>query len=405
MTFGVSRFISARRASHAIIALAAAVAALMVRNEAAYLAVFSFFMLMAAAWPDRRALLVAAGAGAAAFALVMAWSVERAAIMHDPRLIGSLNNSTGQQLFWRIYVQSGESDRDWQLHSWRCVRDRYPEPDCARGPTRDHVIHPENGPASRRLGEIVRDWGARSGYDPDQFIADYFAYPSGAGMGERVDPRLDKKAVAVNEAIRLFGLKGADDFLKQVCIEAMVAHHEAVYSMAASTSFYFGMSFMGLVHFMRSPTISGFPFFANWGGDAYETFPVNFADQAHLSMTPALWRAYLRAGEKSASSLDSELLSLGRLAHNIVRNTIGLTVLVTLPALLFARDRLLAFYLFGCFGLLLAAYAMGFGYNMRMEHPLFSLMVMVWIPAADVLIRKIAASARRLHLTMRGAPR
>jgi len=406
--FATARFIigKPRKFAYAILAISGGVAALMMHGEGVYLAIFSFLMLLIATWPMRRLALKVALAGGAALALVMAWSVERAAILGDPTVIGSLSNISGKQLFGRIYVDSA-----YEIHRWRCVVAQ----SCASQAM--SPISSENGPATRRLFEIVRDWAIRSGYEPGALLADFVVNPTEGDQGRRPYNRLD---IAWNESLRLYGYSKYDKFLMRVAIEAIVAHPEIIYGMIANASDWFGISFEALVQDLRSPRDFVFPFFANGGVDTYEVSGMNIKSFAPENTNPyisqriaryepiaranallaqkymprELLQAYQKANEKPMRVLDWQLLDVGREAHNLVRNGAGFVLFLTWPFLIFARPRLLALYLVGCLALFVAAYTLAFGYNMRYEHVVMTIMVMVAAMSAYTLVRIVA---RILH--------
>jgi len=265
-----------------------------------------------------------------------------------------------------------------------------------------------------------------SGHEPKAFLADFVADPTEGPEGRPYN----RLAVASNESLRLYGYAKSDNFLMRVAIEAIVAHPEIIYGMAANASEWFGISFEALVHDLRSPRDFVCPFFTNWRADAYEVLGLDaggllrkvatpsYASQmimaneapakgaaavAVKTMTPALWQSYQKANEGSmGSDLDWELLSAGRFAHSLVLNVAGFLVLVTLPFFTFARHRLLAFYLLAAFGLHLCAYTAGFGYNMRYQHLMLSLMVMAATIPSYTLVR---LAARPLNILWGARPR
>src|ERR1700688_1494701 len=152
--FGVARFLATKSARYAAIAIGAAVAGLMVRNEAVYLAMLYFVIMVVSAWARRRPLAAVLVSGGIALTLVMAWSAERAVIMGDSALIGSLSNYLGHQLFARVYASIGG-----QVRYWQCVIATAPDPACKVGTVPIALlVRPENGPATRQLAGLIHDW-------------------------------------------------------------------------------------------------------------------------------------------------------------------------------------------------------------------------------------------------------
>ena len=383
-TFAVARFIDARRPQAAALAIGAALAALMVRNEALYFAVFVFAFVLFLSWPARRRLLKVALSGAAALAVVMAWSAERASIMGNPALVGSLNNFLGHQLFWRVYIALPAPVRFWQ-----CVVVLPRDPSCEDGSTPIALlVQPENGAATRRLADLVTDWAKDHRQDPKAFLADFLANPS-------IEPPRDWFGLAGRVAVDRLGITGGDDLLREVALEAVKAHPEILYMMAASVSPYLGISFENFWYALRYPSNAGPILFANWGEDAMEAMPFNIRDLARQALRDELWREYRTSNEVPLTSLDKALLHLSRTARSLVRNTFGLVFLVTLPALLWARPRTLVLFLSGSFALMLGAYAVGFGYSMRFEHVILPLMLILSASAIETLVRGIAGRLRR----------
>ncbi len=414
MVLGVARFTAARRPrpKYAIIALGSAVAALMMRNEGLYLGLLSFVVLFMAAWPDRRLLKAVALTGAAAFAVVMAWSVARAAIMGDPAAIGSLSNYSGHQLFIRVYATSA-----LEVRRWRCAVVQPAEPGCASGRLPLVLFGPENGPATRRLLGMVRNWAVMSGYDPERFLAEFASNPT-EGYDQPLYTRLN---VALNESLRLDGYEKSDELLMRVVVEAVRAHPDILYGMIANASSWFGISFEALVRDLRSPRDFVFPFFEGWGWQdpepyevsginapallqravpesylwrmvkQYEAPAANAARVARMTMAPELWQSYEGANEASMSRpLDWQFLTLAQTIRGWMRNVVGFVLFLGWPVLLFARPRLLSLYVLGCIALCLAAYSAGFGWGARYQHLTILLMIVasaLWLHAVARIVR------------------
>ncbi len=382
--FAVARFIDARRPQAAALAIGAAVAPLMVRNEALYFAIFVFAVLLFLAWPVGRRLLTVALFGAAALAVVMAWSAERAIIMGNPALVGSLHNLFGHQLFWRVYASLPGPVRFWQ-----CVVVLPRDPSCNDGSTPlALLVQPKNGPATRRLADLVADWAVEYHQDPKATVAAFVGKPSD-------ELPVDWNGLAANVAVNRLGPVEGDELLRQAAVEAIKAHPEILYMMAASISPYFGISFENFWYALRYPRNAGPILFANWGEDAMEALPFNLHDLARQDLQSKLWSEYRKSNEAPATSFDKALLHLSRTGRNLVRDLAGLVFLVTLPALLWARPRALAVFLLGSFALMLGAYAVAFGYSMRFEHVILPLMLMLTVVAIETLVRGIAGRLRR----------
>ena len=384
MALGVSRFLIRPGAGYAVLVVASAVAAILMRTEALYLSLLAVIVMAIAAWPERRALWTLAASSAAAVAVVMAWSVERAAILGDPSLIGSLNNYHGHTLFYRVYITLPPEAR-----FWHCVVSRIADPTCGDGSSFTPLVEPTNGPASRALAELVSEWAASDSRTqfpdrtPQQIFADFFAKPSEGGS-------FDRFGLANWLAVRFLGYIKGDELLGEVALEAVRAHPETLGMMAGSVMPYFGISFRNIAYYFKYAKIFGPFVFANWQVDGYESQPFNAA-LVQPALSPELYREYQASWQTPPTRLEQALLAIGRTAHNVIRNAAGLVLLLTWPALWWARNRLLSFYLLGSFGLILATYTVAAGYSMRFEHVMLPFMLMISCGAVDTIIRAVGS--------------
>jgi len=384
-----SHFITAKRPKYAVFAMAAAFATLMVRNEGLYVAVLAFVALLIAAWPARRLMATVALAGLVVAVLTLGWSVERSRFLErrpGPSPIGSLSNFAGHQLYAQIYVQIM-----WDDYNWRCLY--FHSRTCKPALEPQRLVRPENGPATEHLAQLIRQWAKNSGYAPERFVSDYFDHPS----MDQGPP--DKLRLAWTEVIDRLGYVEGDRLLMRVCLEAIRARPEVPYVLAASSSPYFGISLQNLVAGMQGKAPLTHTFFSNWLEDYHENDPN--AAVARVTLPPDLLRAYENDHGRPVGPLAGELLRSGRAIHNFVRNVVGPLFLLTLPAILLTRRRELglALLLLGVLGLLLAVYAVAFGYELRAEHTVFPLMLMVTTISVHRLVGAFTRHRRRRAAT------
>src|SRR5208282_1484927 len=336
----VSRFISSKRPRYAIMAIAVATAAVLVRNEALYLGILALLVMAVAAWPRRRLLGTLALSGSLAFAALMAWSAERAHILGDPALIGSLSNYYGHTLFSRLYLTLGVPVR-----FWKCAIRHSRDPSCSYDSI--PLIYPENGPASHELGELVMQWATTGGRyrfpdeTPQQIVRDFFTEPTEASP-------FDRYGLASGLVQERFGDPKGDEFLARVAAEAFHARPLAFYMLTAGMPPYFGISFDNAANYLILGNKTGPVIFANWQEDGYEAQPYN-PDFVRPYLYPELFREYQDSAGAANDRWQQWLLHMGRIAHSVVRNSVGLVLLIASPLLLWTRRRALTFLLAGMF--------------------------------------------------------
>jgi hypothetical protein len=139
--------------------------------------------------------------------------------------------------------------------------------------------------------------------------------------------------------------------------------------------------------------------FANWQGDGNEAQPHN-PDFVRRYLYPELFRQYHDSAGAASDRWQQELPHMGRIAHSVVRNCVGLVLLAASPLLLRRRRRALAFLLVGMLGLMLGAYSLSSGYSMRFEHVMIPFMLMIAAIAADTLTHRIGARCLRKRVSL-----
>jgi len=375
VTAAFARFLATKRSLYAALATGSGFMAMMTRNEGLYVAVLAVLAMMWSAWGNRRRLRAVVLSAAVAVALVIAWSACRALILGNPSLFGALDASPGVQLFARVYWQTEPS-----AGFWRCMIHTPPGTEC--GGSHMVLVRPENGAATRRLAQLIHNWAARSGYEPDSFVADYFARPMDTS-------RVDKLSLTYTETVQYLGYRGSADLLLRTTWEAARAHPEVWLSVADAVAWYFGVSLENLAYRLKTPEHAGAVLFANWQEEPDDALPENIA---RGTLTPPLWRAYQTARAQPTAPFEQRLRTMGQTARSYVRNAVGLALLVTWPALFWIRPRALALFLLLVTAMMLGIYAMCDTYNTRFEHIVLPFMIM----AAALAVNRLALRFGRM---------
>ncbi|MGO8869147.1 MAG: ArnT family glycosyltransferase [Alphaproteobacteria bacterium] len=390
----VARFVATRRPGYAVLATAAGATGIMMRNEGLFLLVFAFFVMLWTAWPNRRPLRALVLSAGVALVLLLAWSAERARIMGDPALIGTLNNKMGHQLYVQVYTHSQRNPRNMGAKFWDCVVIRLELPECKSG---DDIIlvRPENGPATRRIAALVRGWAAASGYDPDQYVAEYFAKPLATTHGE-------KFWLPYTEAADRLGLIEANKLLLRAYFEAVKAHPAYLFSVATDVAWYFGVSLQNLTYqisaaFASTDPLSGTglslpastSFFANHIVDPYEALPGDDDRIARQVLPPDLLRLYKEQRAKPISAFKVKLHRLGDALRNLIRNAVGIVFLLAWSLFFVGRrgrHGVLSFYLLGSLAIMIGGYALAVNFDPRYEHIVLPALIVATVMAVHRLL-------------------
>lgn len=194
-------------------------------------------------------------------------------------------------------------------------------------------VRPENGPASKRLAEMFPG------------MLDHPSHENNWKIGQSVVDR--------------FGAIEGDVFLKQVVRETITPEIVKVFALDA-------VQFLG-VSFADKIVI--------WHHDTYETMPFNIAGIAQSTMTPGLWNQYTTSYRRKSKNL-AAIHRAGQQAHNLLRISLGVLLVLSIWFLPFTRHRWLAVFLFLTSGLLIGTAVLGFGFNVRYEHMILPFLLM-----------------------------
>ena len=382
----LSRYWFTRDRKYIYLTFAAGFAAMFTRWEAqAVLAVCAIALLACCATTDRRNFKAWAIAALVTVLSLTGWSLYRAIKMHDMRVFGSIQNGTGDQLFWWLYVFLPQ-----ELYQWEQVFDpavqeqrRHDPPDA--GPNY-HLVDIDNGPATQRLAALIRriakerpaeelfgservepgkgGFLTRLGGDPDRLISDIFDRPKGVYVFSV--PAEIKKELGPRDAQRL---------LLDVCTEA-IRRHPTFYVSKLSVA-------LGLVGIIADPgwALGGraeVPLLTMWGDMAYADVPFDLAGCTTGSLPPRmvaenLWDSKL----PRATTTYIRFMSLGR---NLLRNIVGPLFLLSLLMLPFAPARgLFSTVAASVIALIGVVATMGGGAYSRYEYGVLPLLLIVTV--------------------------
>jgi hypothetical protein len=346
MVFAYSRFYAAKRQLFIALAMTAGLVASMFRYEAVYLLALSSVLILAIEIHAKRwaSVKIACVSGFLVIAALCAWSWERSQIMGDPTIFGSLHNFTGRQMFWRVYVSLGGAARSYAFST--------PRDDAVDRWSPDHqtvlFVLPKNGPASAELATLS---GCCAGPYPQ-----YFAHPS------------DDLNWTIGEMVaQSKGRIEGDKFLRQVATEALLKYPKIFVLFAVQAVQYLGID-------IRSPGL-----FTVWNYDTTQTTPFNIGGIAEKWLSRPLYDAYVKSYQsyEGRAPWVKELYHSGQVALNVVRNGIGIAVVLTIWFLPFTRSKLLATFLLISAGLLCAASTIGAGYSSLYEHMIVPYLLML----------------------------
>jgi hypothetical protein len=375
LAFAASRFFVTEKRAYVYLAMGAAFAALMTRNEAVFIAIAVAVLQLAFALHrrNRTAIVAVCISSVVTLTATMTWSGLRAIGLKQPELFGSLSNYGGWQTFHRVYTSPlGSEARSYKFS-------RPPEDAADRWSTdRQRVIfvQAKNGPASAELATMMPG-----------LLED----PSEVHFGEIVTELLRRGDDGANTVGYHKGILYTDNFLRRVVRETVIAHPEVVPLIVLNATDYLGLSL---------PVANAWPppYFSLWSQDAYEALPFDIGQQASTSMRPRLFKKYADSQWPRPEWLNS-LHRAGQLSHNILRNTLGVVLSLTIWFLPLTRYRWLAAFVVATMALQAGAGAAGFGFNGRYEHMVIPYLLMTAVLSLEALWSWARALRRRTVAT------
>lgn len=356
IAFGLSRFIVTLKPLHGAVAMGAVLVALMMRNEAILvgIGVAGVGLTVAFQRQNWRAVVSFLMSIMVVYGAILGWSWYRSRVLSNPDLFGSLHNFGGRQSFWRLYTTLGGVAAQFPFSR--------PKDDDRERWTQDKqvlFVVAKNGPASAELGEMF----------PEALLNPTDALSWTIGQ-------------------EVYGKKGileTDKFFKAVVSEAITAHPEILPLLVLTAAQHLGVYIPGY-----PPGIS--PFFTWWTFDTYEAMPYNIGTAAEYWLTPHLFSVYTKSqwqiedvnialsrpawNQSGRPDLLNRIHHFGQTMHNVVRNSTGLLLILTIWFLPFTRHKALAIFLVFSCGVFLASAAIGFGFNGRYEHFIVPYLIM-----------------------------
>lgn len=392
----------------------AGLGAMLTRWEAEFVLISGFgailFLAIRRAHHLRHALL----ALAIVIVTLSGYSFARALLARDPSLIGTLQNGTGGQLFFRVYTMQAppfmpESSREAASRgSW------------ADGKTPlVQYVNPTNGPASVRLRNIVADFTRDQPADL-QFLKQALpklprakeAPPEGIyeflfGRFENAPEALADNIFrspsdwlttqyvfyVVRAAQGELGLARGDRLLFSAALEAIYAHPETLYRMLADGMSLTGINLPDAVVLAHDPVSSGgweklFPY---WDHFQYDRMEFDAGGCASNTLSAHLMKEYRFDQSIYNPSFATRAVAWGSFGRNLTRAVSGCVVLLGWWLLLLSPQRVIGFILAASLGAFISttAIAVGGAYG-KYEFTTLPLLVMT---AAMI----IAEAARRLR--------
>ena len=333
------------------------------------------------------------------------WSLYRAIAMKDMRVFGTLQNGTGDQMFWWFYNVYGPEVYQWERALDPAVNELRKNDPPEVG-ARQHIVHEDNGPATQRLFSLIRQiarerpieelFGAQTvtpgagGYltrlsgDPEQLIADIFARPSNTYVFS-----------VPGEIRRELGPRAAQELLLDVSWEAFKRYPVPI--IASKIAMSLGMVGVTAKHGYVAHYQAGIresPFMTMWGDLAYGDVPFDLAGCTTGSLPPRmitenLWDSRL----PRTTNTYIAYMSMGR---NLLRNTVGPLFLLSLLLLPFMPARgLFTTIAISVLALIGVVATMGGGVYARYEYGVLPLILIVTVGGFLAVGRILSRVSRR----------
>tara|TARA_Y100000588_G_C14232590_1_gene915944 strand:+ start:320 stop:1798 length:1479 start_codon:yes stop_codon:yes gene_type:complete len=412
----LSLYLSTRQRIFILLTVVSGLVTMFTRWEGQFLLIVVSITLLVVGWSERSRLFVywCALLGIIVVTLT-AWSGTRAVYMNDPRVFGTLQNGTGEQLFWRLYSHFNNRAYQAKIHFDPSFLGEVFD---GEGGRTKHfkLVLPENGPATKALQEFIRHVatsrpaeeifnshlisGLEGGYltrlggIPDRLIDEIFMSPNITESGKPFPPFTYAHGVPM-ELRREIGAVDADKFLMKVHWETIRNEPFVLVPMVVDA-----MSMLG-IRFQKNAE-GGFGdtrwLFSGWGRAHYLNVGFNLGNCANISLPSEMMAEYrwdYGLNEHRPYPSYAVVASAGR---NILRNVIGPLALLTWWFMPFSRFRplLLAVGLSSMCLVAVPAFLGGGAYT-RYEIPLLPLLL-IGCTGSIVAIRDVIASGRLRRL-------
>jgi hypothetical protein len=428
--WSLSQYWLRRERRFLILTTVLATGAMFTRWEAQFLVALSLTaMLVIAIRHDRSQLRTWAACVAAVLVLCAGWSAYRAYRTGDARIFGTLQNGTGDQLFWHLYIYMGPEVYQWEriFDAQTDARRRAEPPEAITG---YRLIRPGNGPATRELADVIRRIArrrpaeilfsaervapGRGGFltrlhgDPEELVREIFEEPNQIYV------------FSVPSELRTeLGPRDAERLLMAVNLEAIRQHPTFFASKLSVALTMAGISIDTglLVRELNIRRHGGYPaegrfrdlpsnwvIMRQWSDIHYANVPFDLGNCATISLPPRMVDEYRwDVGLPRATDAFVTVMSLGR---NLLRNMVGPVFLLALVGLPFAPAAPLFLALTGTLIALIGiAGTLGGGAYSRYEYCVLPLMLIATVGGLKGLnnLRARLATARRARVHADGA--
>jgi len=316
-------------------------------------------------------------------ALVLAGTVarswERSVYIGQPEFFGSLHNDTAHVMFLRIYCYGTDSvTLAWErnLFTWN----KFEPTDITRDGRGLVLIRPRNGPNSAKLVDFINalpSMPPSPDLYPPKWKQTFFSEPDYA------------KGWALTQALNArLGSKGAEELLRGVVAEAMIAHPIILWDMMTSYLWYFGIN---LSTILQGTIAQHFPIGSLWAEDEL----LHLGYNGHLAkwyLTDKMMRSYDHSFHPPWLSFMSKAIPVGDIFENYSRNIIGPLFMVLIWFIPFSRYRVLFLFVALVPLLLITSNVAAYGFAPRYEHASLQIICMAaicgFIALREVLQRR-----------------
>lgn len=390
-----------------------ALVAMFIRWESQFLVAFGLIAILVLACQRPRQMRHAILAVTVTMLVVCGYSVARGLLI-DRALIGTLQNGTGAQMFWRMMSMSENVIPG---------RERHPSPGPAgvvETAKYGQMVQVSNGPATSRLKALITDHVRRH---PETYRT---LKPPLAQLPENKDGppgwiydeafgRFDSAPEAMADnmfsasyniatetyvyfitgiAQRELGIVESDRLLREVAFEAARANPRSLVTMFIELPFQVtGMTLYTIEQVIRNPLRpeAWRALVHYWGPLTYRDTPYDAGGCASATLPERMLAEYrfdlsLRSPQFATIAVD--VASIGR---NVIRPAIGITLLLGWWAIFLSPRRTFDLAVFATVGAMImtAAVLTGVIANYRYEYTIYPLELMLAITVATELLRRL----------------
>lgn len=345
------------------------------------------------------------------------YTVARAGYFHDVKMIGSLQNGSGLQLFYRAYTgdypafqknkprnnQSLSSAKNGDLDQGNSVQ----------------FVSVSNGPSTQKLKEIVERF---AGENPDSYrklkpfilnlpISNSYddSYETLFGRFDGQPKKMAEHIFAtpssnlnsqylfyINRAVKAsLGTVDGDKLLVSSAIETFVANPIIVFSMFNDSLSILGVDLFNLLSGINQSSFSEnmnrlFPY---WGRYHYDWLDFDLAKCASNSLSSHMIDELKLSYKLADRKFNSVIVDIASFNRNLIRVTLGISLILLGWTLVFSRNRLYLCVLVGTFLPMIVIYGVYIGgaYT-RYEVATIPLMIIITMQILIVLKRRLSSS-------------